>query len=86
MKLSAVALVLLALLTVPFAADTQPPKKVARIGVLVSGPPPGEHACVLALRQGLTDLGYVEGQTHMLEIRWAEGDQRRPFPASGRSW
>jgi putative tryptophan/tyrosine transport system substrate-binding protein len=68
----------------PLAAGAQQAGKVRRIGVLVSGPPPGEHSCVMAFRRGLSDLGYVEGRTHVLEIRWAQG--RPPegtFPSFG---
>ncbi len=73
----------LGLLATPLAAGAQPAGKVWRIGLLVSGPAPGEHACVLALRRGLTDLGYVEGRTHVLEIRWAEGRPEDTFPRFG---
>jgi putative ABC transport system substrate-binding protein len=71
------------LLAAPFAVQAQQVGKVWRIGLLVSGPPPGEHQCVLALRRGLTDLGYVEGRTHVLEIRWAEGRSEDTFPRFG---
>src|SRR5262249_13775524 len=67
----------------PLAGESQPGKKIARIGVLVYGPPPGEHTCVLALRQGLADLGYVEGRTHTLEIRWTDGRPENTFPGLG---
>jgi putative ABC transport system substrate-binding protein len=73
----------LALVAAPLAAEAQPATKIPRIGVLVSGPPPGEHACVVALRQGLADLGYVEGRTHKLEIRWTEGRPEKTFPLLG---
>src|SRR5262245_13665521 len=55
----------------------------ARIGMLVTGPPPGEHACVLAFRQGLSDLGYVEGRSHVFDVRWAEGRPEETFPRLG---
>src|SRR5688572_32115518 len=73
----------LALLAVPLAAGAQPTGKIPRIGVLVTGPPPGEHVCVLALRQGFLELGYVEGRTHVLELRWAEGQPEKTFPKFG---
>src|SRR5687768_7799126 len=73
----------LALLAVPLAAEAQLTGKIPRIGVLVTGPPPAEHVCVLALRQGLADLGYVEGRTHVLELRWAEGQPEKTFPSLG---
>jgi putative tryptophan/tyrosine transport system substrate-binding protein len=70
-------------LAAPLAVQAQQSGKVWRIGLLVSGAPPGEHQCVLALRRGLTDLGYVEGRTHVLEIRWAEGRSEDTFPRFG---
>jgi hypothetical protein len=42
------------LLAAPLAAEAQETGKVWRIGLLVGGPAPGEHPCVLALRRGLT--------------------------------
>jgi putative ABC transport system substrate-binding protein len=30
-----------------------------------------------AFRQGIRDLGYVEGKTIALEVRWAEGSYER---------
>jgi putative tryptophan/tyrosine transport system substrate-binding protein len=71
------------LLAAPLAVQAQQSGKVWRIGLLVSGPPPGEHQCVLALRRGLTDLGYVEGRTHVFEIRWTEGRSEDTFPRFG---
>ena len=62
----------LGLLAAPLAADAQQPGKVARIGIL----PPGPLAVRLhlwdAFRQGLRDLGYVEGQNIVLVFPSAE--------------
>jgi putative ABC transport system substrate-binding protein len=44
----------------PLAARAQPTGKVARIGFLRVGPPPPSF--IEPLRQGLKDLGYVEGK------------------------
>jgi putative ABC transport system substrate-binding protein len=71
------------LLAAPLAAPAQQAPKVWRIGLLVSGPPSSEHQCVLALRRGLTDLGYVEGRTYMFEMRFAEGRSENTFPRFG---
>jgi putative ABC transport system substrate-binding protein len=74
----------LALLAVPLAVKGQQPGKTWRIGLLVSGPPPDEHICVLALRQGLHDLGYIEGQTYVFEIRSTQGARaEEAFPRFG---
>jgi len=67
------------LLVARLGADAQPAGKMPRIGI-VSGDEPGNSPCVDALLRGLGELGYVEGKTHTLELRWSEG---RPdaFPA-----
>ena len=70
-------------LLAPLAAAAQPAGKIPRIGLLVIGPPPEQHSCVLALRSGFADLGYVEGQTYKLEIRWAEGRPEEMLPRFG---
>src|SRR5262249_40358634 len=74
MRLSTIGLMLiLSLLTAPPAADAQQGGKVPRIGYL--GDLPGPH--VEALRQGMHDLGYREGQHLVIEYRWAEGQAER---------
>ena len=51
----------------------QPAAKVPRIGFLGATSESAEAARVEAFRQGLRDLGYAEGQTIVIEWRWAEG-------------
>jgi hypothetical protein len=75
---------LLCFLVSPLPADAQPAAKIPSIGLLVTGPPPGEHACVIAFRQGMTDLGYVEGRTYTLEARWGEGRPEELLPRFAR--
>jgi putative ABC transport system substrate-binding protein len=60
------------LLGAPLAAEGQQAGKVPRIGVLSPGSPPLE--AFDAFRRGLRDLGYVEGQTIILEPRWDKGN------------
>jgi len=55
-------------------AEAQP-KKVPRIGLLRAGSPPDSY--VEAFRQGLRELGYIEGQNIAIEYRWAEGKPER---------
>ena len=64
------------------AAAAQPPEKVPRVGYLVSGShsDPQRQRLFEAFRQGLRDVGYVEGQNIAIEPRWAEGKDDR-FPA-----
>ena len=57
-----------------FPVDAQQPAKIPRIGYVSgtgSSSDPGPY--VEALRQGLRDLGYVEGKSFMIEYRGAEG-------------
>jgi putative tryptophan/tyrosine transport system substrate-binding protein len=60
----------------PFAARAQPAQQVRRIGGLMSFPAddPGGVAEIAALRQGLSDLGWVEGRNIALELRWPGAD------------
>jgi len=67
--LGALALIL-ALLAPAIAAQAQQREKVARIGFLCSLYKPGP--ALLALRQGLRELGYVDGQNVVIETRFAE--------------
>jgi ABC-type uncharacterized transport system substrate-binding protein len=66
----------LALLAMPLAARPQQPSHIPRIGVLVSGSP-GPHRAFESFRQGLRELGYIEGQTIVIESRWDEGRPER---------
>ena len=76
---------ILSMLAAPLAANAQPVGKLPRLGILAPGTPPGR--AVEALRQGLRDLGYVEGQTIALEIRWDEGKpERSPDPMPPSWW
>ena len=54
------------------SAEAQQPKKVWRIGFLGSGSASGYASRVNAMREGLRDLGYVEGKNTVIEYRWAE--------------
>src|SRR5262249_43148379 len=60
----------------PLAArGQQPAMHVA--GYLQSGAPGPSASYLAALRQGLSETGYVEGQNLTIEYRWAEGNYDR---------
>ncbi len=63
-------------LTAPLAVQAQQAKKVWRIGFLAAGTAPTSLAKG-PFRQGLHDLGYVEGRDFVMEYRWAEGHPDR---------
>src|SRR5215472_3357352 len=61
-----------------FPAQAQQAKKVPRIGFLaVSGDPNTPGPFVEAFRQGLRDLGYIEGKNILVEYRYPEGNLKR---------
>jgi putative ABC transport system substrate-binding protein len=61
----------------PVVADAQPPGKVHRIGFLGATAPASYAHLVDAFREGLRDLGYVEGKNLAIEYRWADGKYDR---------
>ncbi len=69
--------IVLALTLVGARAEAQQPKKVQRIGYLVSSDAASDSAQSEAIRLGLRDLGYIEGQNIAIEYRYAEGKRDR---------
>jgi putative ABC transport system substrate-binding protein len=67
------------LLAASLAARAQQAGKVYRIGILETIPAAQNAANLDALRKGLRDLGYVEGQNLIIEYRSADGRAER-FP------
>jgi len=65
------------LLAAPFAVYAQQAVKTARIGYLGNTNPTQHAPSLVAFRQGLRDLGWVEGQNLSIEYRWADGDLAR---------
>jgi len=64
-----------ALLAAPLAAAGQQAVSIARIGYLV--PSLANASLLEAFRQGLRDLGYIEGTNVLIEYRSAEGKPER---------
>jgi putative tryptophan/tyrosine transport system substrate-binding protein len=75
--------ILLAVVTLAVAviAEAQQPTKIPRIGYL--GSSASNSARIEAFRQGLRELGYVEGKNIVIEYRYAEGkpDRERALAA-----
>ena len=59
------------------AVQAQPAVRVHRVGFISPLPGTPEPPTLRAFRQGLRELGYVEGQNVILETRFAEGRQDR---------
>ena len=67
------------------SAQTQP--KIPRVGLAFGSSPTTVKQHIEAFRQELRELGYVEGQTIVLELRWAEGRaERMPELLSVSKW
>src|SRR5438093_1905482 len=81
MRLIGLAVILtLSLNLVPLEADAQQAAKVSRVGFLGNSSAALEANLVGPFREGLRELGYVEGRNIVIEYRWAEGKYER-FPA-----
>jgi putative ABC transport system substrate-binding protein len=70
-SLVAIITLVLSLFLVPYPSQAQSVVKMPRIGILTPAFDP--YPVLEAFRQGLRDLGYMEGQSIALEYRFAEG-------------
>jgi putative tryptophan/tyrosine transport system substrate-binding protein len=61
----------------PIAADAQPAAGVPRIGLLMGSSPSDEATKLDAFRGALEKLGYIDGQTILIEVRYAMGQPDR---------
>ncbi len=62
-------------LVAPPVAEAQQAAKTPRVGVFAPGSSAGDQFQLLVktLRDGLRELGWIEGQTIVIETRWGEG-------------
>jgi putative ABC transport system substrate-binding protein len=73
-----IVILILSLLAAPPAADAQQREKVPRIGFLGDGSAASRAAQTLEpFREGLRELGYMEGQNIIIEVRWTDGKSER---------
>ena len=78
MKKTSVGIALCALLfALSFPVWAQQAGKVPRIGFLFPGSASTRSVFIEAFRQGLRDLGYIEGKNITVEYRYAEGKMER---------
>ncbi|HMK21748.1 MAG TPA: ABC transporter substrate-binding protein [Terriglobales bacterium] len=61
----------------PLPLDAQQAAQIAKIGFLAPVTPAAAAFLVEAFRQGLRNLGHVEGKTFVLEVRYGEGKSER---------
>jgi ABC-type uncharacterized transport system substrate-binding protein len=76
-------IVVMAIVGAPLAADAQQAGRTVTIGYLGNSSPALESNLVEAFREGLRQLGYVEGRNLIIKFEWAEGQQER-HPALAR--
>ena len=70
-------LVAVALFAAGVIAEAQQAKKMPKIGCLLASTPAAAVHNVEAFRQGMRELGYVEGKTFVLELRYGEARPER---------
>src|SRR5262249_22512864 len=75
-KLIGVALCAL-VLALGFSVEAQQPKKLHRIAFLLGGPSSFYSARIDVFKQGLKELGWIEGKNIAIEYRSAEGKTDR---------
>jgi ABC-type uncharacterized transport system substrate-binding protein len=69
----------LGVLVAPVLGGAQGTRKAPRVGVVLAATQALGQPSTEAFRAGLRDLGYLEGQSIAIEVRWAEGNPER-FP------
>src|SRR5918996_2861191 len=73
------SLIALVLVVVGALAHAQPQRKVPRLGFLAPDSQSASSIRTEAFRQGLRELGYVEGQNIVIDYRFGDGKRER-FP------
>src|SRR5262245_32997272 len=76
-KWAGIVTIVFVLALVGMRAEAQQPGRLPRIGFFLDGPPSALSGRIEGFRQGLRDLGYVEGKNILIEWRSAEGNPGR---------
>src|SRR5688500_4818956 len=58
-------------------AEAQQPRKVPRVGLLISASTAVTAPSIESFRHGMRDGGYIEGKNYLLEIRGGEAEPER---------
>ena len=77
------AAILFGVIAPGLSVDAQQEPKIATIGFLAPATPETATPLVAGFRQGLRELGHVEGKTFILELRYGHGKSER-FPDLAR--
>jgi putative ABC transport system substrate-binding protein len=77
LKRIVIRILLAVLMLTASLVQAQQLKRIPRVGFLTASSPDLQRDLIQAFKQGLLDLGYVEGQNLALEIRAAEGKYER---------
>src|SRR6478672_10071208 len=64
---------LLPAILLPTGSEAQQPAKIPRIGLLIASSASSQEPRLRAFKQGLRELGYIEGQNITIEVRSGEG-------------
>src|SRR5438876_1003936 len=60
---------------IPSGLYAEAASPISRIGILIPESAPGESQTIKGLKDGLKDLGYIEGNNLVVELRDAKGDR-----------
>src|SRR5215813_15089417 len=71
-KIAVMAVALMTLVSA-YSTQAQQPQRIPRIGFLIAASQSTDPSRIEAFRQGLQNLGYLEGQNVLIEYRYADG-------------
>ena len=72
-----IAVLLLAVVAGGLPVDAQQAPKIPKVGLFTPSTPVAAAPLVDAFKQGLRELGYIEGKTFVLEVRYGEAKPER---------